>query len=148
MPAGAFGNWIMPMVTAPVDASTASLGMLAAALRKELLSAARNFYNECGWLWQQEQQKAVHKVVPVIVDAAEQDGIVVCTNWDWEQEDAVFGEGCKPVWVQGSGIMHSPNGMIAIKELGEGGGSWVWVCLHKAPMQKLVEVLRQWGWDK
>lgn len=140
LPPGAFGNWIMVLPTPRLIASEASLGMLAAALRREVAAAARSFYTECAWLWQQEQeQQQALKVVVRATDMFDPDGAVVFTNWDWEQEDAEFG--CKPVWVQGSGTALAPHCLIAQKELGQGGGVWVYVCLHTAPMQRFLEAV-------
>jgi hypothetical protein len=35
-----------------------------------------------------------------------------------------------------------PNGLIAFKELDRSrGGTWLWVCLHKAPLQQLLGAL-------
>jgi hypothetical protein len=53
LPAGAFGNWIMSLPTTKLQASSASLGTLAAALRREVQAAASSFYNECAWLREQ-----------------------------------------------------------------------------------------------
>ena len=47
LPPAAFGNWAMLLPTVQLEASSASLCTLAAAVRREVLAAASNFYNEC-----------------------------------------------------------------------------------------------------
>jgi hypothetical protein len=65
--------------------------------------------------------------------------VQVCTTWDWRQEEADFG--CKPIWVQGGANETFPNMLIAMKELGSKGGTWLWVVLHQRTMQQLLEAM-------
>jgi hypothetical protein len=140
LPPGSFGNWIMLLPTLAMDPAREQIGTLAAAVRREVLLSATKFYKECAWLKHRQAHVDLINVLPTC-NILSPDGMVACSNWDWSKQDAAFGKGCAPVWVQGSLNVPMATFAIAFRELDGRGGYWVWLCLHRHVMQQLLDAL-------
>jgi hypothetical protein len=130
--------------TRALDPARHALGALAAAVRREVLLARPKFYAECAWLRRRAQRADLLRVLPTS-DILSPGGMVACSNWEWEQGDAVFGRAGPPRWVQGSLAAPMASFAIAHRELGGEGGHWVWLSLHRHVAAQLREALREKG---